>query len=261
MDSERSTIGDSDDWWASFYNDTLADMFLVRADALQLEKTIAFLTKRLEIREGSSVFDQCCGIGSLSVPLAERGMKVAGVDFCQPYIRRGQEAIARRGLQCDLRHGDAFEFLPDHPCDAAFNWYSSFAYDEDDRRNARMLGRAFDALKSGGRFALDFPNVPGVLRGFMPAMLRRHGSAEGEVLLVRESTIDLPRGMLRQEWTYVLPGGRRITTRSSVKLYMPHALAEMLRSCGFVDVQFCGSVGGEELSLDSPRCICVARRP
>lgn len=248
-----------DDWWEGFYNDTLADMFL--AGPRELDATVDFLSRKLNLAPGSVVFDQCCGIGSLSGALAERGMHVIGVDLCESYIRRGRETVARRELRCDLRQGDAFEFLPERPCDAAFNWYSSFAYSEDDQRNAQMLRRALESLKPGGRFALDFPNVPGVLRGFMPAMLRRHDGADGEVLLVRESAIDLARGMLRQEWIYLFPDGRRVTTRSGVKLYMPHLLGDMFRSCGFVDVEFCGSIGGEALTLDSPRCICMARRP
>jgi SAM-dependent methyltransferase len=252
-------MDNSEDWWQAFYNDTLADMFLARPR--ELDATIAFLTEKLNLRPGSVVFDQCCGIGTLSVALAERGMHAIGVDLSESYIRRGRETAGKLKLPCDLHQGDAFEFLPDRPCDAAFNWYSSFGYAEDDRRNVQMLRRAFESLRPGGRFALDFPNVPGVLRAFLPAMLHRHSSADGEVLLVRESAIDLPLGMLRQVWTYVFPNGRRVTARSGVKLYMPHVLAEMFRSCEFVDIEFCGSVGGEALALDSPRCICMARRP
>jgi SAM-dependent methyltransferase len=249
----------SDDWWQQFYNGTLADMFL--AGPRELDATIAFLTEKLNVQPGSTVFDQCCGIGTLSVALAERGIHVIGVDLCESYVRRGREDADKRKISCDLRPGDAFEFLPDRPCDAAFNWYSSFGYAEDDQRNAQMLRRAFDSLRPGGRFALDFPNVPGVLRGFMPAILHRHGSADAEVILMRESVIDIFRGMLRQEWTYLFPDGRRLTARSGLKLYMPHVLAEMFRACGFVEIEFCGSVGGEVLALDSPRCICMARRP
>lgn len=252
-----------DDWWASFYDDTTADMFLVRSDPADVEATTAFLADRLGLRPGGLVFDQCCGIGSASLPLTRRGVRVVGVDLCESYVRRANQCAASvdRREMARYHRADAFDFVPDDPCDAAFNWYSSFGYAADDRRNVVMLRRTFDALRPGGRFALDYLNVAGVLAGFKPAIVRRQGTPAGEVLLLRESTLDLPRGVMEQRWTYVLPDGRRSVRNSRVRLYLPHALADLLREAGFVDVEFFGGVRGEPLTTDAARCICVASRP
>jgi 2-polyprenyl-3-methyl-5-hydroxy-6-metoxy-1,4-benzoquinol methylase len=82
------------DWWTTLYDDTLADMLLVRRNAEELRTTIAFLGEQLGLRPGAVVFDQCCGIGSLSNPLAEAGARVVGVDQCAAYVER-----ARRGAR------------------------------------------------------------------------------------------------------------------------------------------------------------------
>jgi SAM-dependent methyltransferase len=249
-------------WWKDLYDERLAELVLARPDE-EVAAEVSFLTNALDLGPGDRVFDQCCGIGSLSIPLARSAMAVVGIDQCGAYIRRARrdaEAVGV-GVACDFREADACAFVADPPCDAAFNWWTSFGYAEDDRRNALMLQRAFDSLRPGGWFVLDFQNIARVLRDFRPCMVRRGVTPEGEVLLLRESTLDLPQGVLRQVWTFVLPDGQRVVRSSALRLYLPHALADLLRGCGFVDVEFFGTLDAGPLTQDSPRCIARARRP
>lgn len=247
------------DWWQPLYDDTVAEMFLVRKDEV-LRATVAFLREQLDLGPNRSVFDQCCGIGSLSIPLARTGVRVVGVDQSAAYIQRARVEARTANLPCTFLPGDAIDFVPAEPCDAAFNWETGFG-NADDVRNQQMLQRVFEALKPGGRFLLDYQNVPRILRHFQECLVHRQTMPAGEVLLLRESTIDLPGGWLRQHWTFLMPDGRRCQRATAVRLYLPHDLAAMLRRCGFQDITFHGGVRGEPLGLDSPRCICAARRP
>ena len=239
------------DWWADFYNDTIAELFLVRDEAAELD----FLERRLELRPGALVFDQCCGIGNLSIGLAKRGHRAVGADLCAPYIDRARRDAAT--LPCEFACADAFEYRAPRPCDAAFNWYSSFGYADDDARNLEMLRRAAESLRPGGRYALDFLNAPAVYRDFKPRMERSGGGAR----VVRDCTLDLLRGRLEQRWTTTDASGRTSSRASSVKLYPPHQLAELLRAAGFRDVELLGSVAGDPVAVDSPRCIALGRTP
>ena len=243
------------DWWAPLYDDIVAEALLVRKDQRELDLTVSFLRERLGLAAGSAVFDQCCGVGSLSEPLARSGARVVGVDQCAAYIDRARTATA--GLDAVFHVGDAREFTPPEPADAAVNWGTSFGNADEDGNRA-MLRRAFETLRPGGRFALDYQHVPRVLRTFQPARLHR---LPDETLIVRESEIDLPQGTLNQRWTFLLPGGERRVRHSRVRLYLPHELAALARACGFADPTFYGGIAGEPLSLDSPRCILIVRRP
>ena len=159
-----------------------------------------------------------------------------------------------------LDRADAFEFVPAEPCDAVINWHTSFGYAESDERNERMFRRAFEALKSGGRLALDIVNVTALLRSFQRHTVHRGASGGRSVVLVRESEVDLSGGFLRQIWTWFVEGAAPIERESRLRLYLPHNLREMLERCGFDMIEFCGGVGGEPLRLDSPRLICLARK-
>jgi SAM-dependent methyltransferase len=250
----------SPDWWQALYDDAVAEAFLVRRDPDELAATAAFLRDRLHLTPGQTLFDQCCGIGSLSLPLAREGIHVIGVDQAEAYIRRARADAEREGLPCEYHADDAFSFTPGRPADAAVNWGTSFG-NADDARNALMLRRVFETVRPGGRFALDYQHVPRVLRTFQHAMVRRVTGERGETVILRESAVDLPQGTLRQRWTLHLPGGGRLERSSAVRLYLPHELAALVRAAGFVEVTFAGGVRNEPLTLDSPRCILLARRP
>jgi SAM-dependent methyltransferase len=249
------------DWWQSLYDDLVAELILVRKDEEELAATVSFLLHLLQLGPGTTVFDQCCGIGSLAVPLARAGCRVIGVDQCSGYIDRARVATAGPDCSpCSFHVADAFDFVAPVACDAGFNWATGFG-NADDQRNARMLTCAFQSLRPGGRFALDYQHVPRVLRDFQGCLVHRLAGADGETVVLRESRADLAAGALVQRWTFLLPDGRRIERHSAVRLYLPHVLGDLMRSAGFVDIRYHGGVAGEPLGLDSPRCIAIGTRP
>jgi SAM-dependent methyltransferase len=249
------------EWWRELYDDLLADVLLERASQAEVERTLAFLADALSVAPGARLFDQCCGIGSLAVPLAARGYDVVGVDLAPRYIARAQAAAAAAGVTGAWHAADAFAFVPAPVCDGAFNWWTSFGYARGDADNARMLARAFEALAPGGRFALDFMNVPGVLRGFRPRVVTERDTPRGRVTLTRTSRYDAATGLLHKKWHYRLATGQEIAHPSTVRAYTPPELVRLLGAAGFAQVRLVGDVDGSPLTLASPRCIAVATRP
>lgn len=248
-------------WWPKLYDDLLADVLLERGDAAELAATLSFLETALALRPGQRVFDQCCGIGSIALPLAQRGFDVIGCDLMTDYIARAKDEAQRIAVQLELVAADALAFTAEPGCDGAFNWWTSFGYFPSDDDNARMLAQAFASLRPGGRFALDFMNVPGVLRNFRPRVETRRTTRRGEVLLIRDSAVDLRTMAMTKQWRYLLPDGSEHRHDSWVRMYLPHELVALLERVGFTDVALYGDLALEALTLDSPRCIAVARRP
>jgi 2-polyprenyl-3-methyl-5-hydroxy-6-metoxy-1,4-benzoquinol methylase len=252
-------VGAQEPWWQGLYDDLLAEMLLVRDDPAEVTATVELLVRALELQPGARVFDQCCGIGSLALPLAARGFEVVGVDLIAGYVERAQKCAMRQGLSARFFAADAFEFVPAQRCDGALNWWTSFGYAEADAENVRMLARAREALRPGGLFLLDTMNVAGVLRGFQPHVVRRRETPRGEVVLLRESELDLRGGAMNKRWTYFLPGGERVVRTSRVRLYMPDTLVRLFEAAGFVEVEIFGDLGGGALALESPRCLVRGR--
>jgi SAM-dependent methyltransferase len=249
-------------WWHTFFDDDYAQYGLASTPPDQIKRIVDFLVATLELKAGQRVFDQCCGIGRLSIPLAERGMEIIGVDLTEGYVRRAQAAADARHLPCTFFHGDAFEFHAPQPCDAALNWFTSFGYCEDDAQNMRMMQRVFESLKPGGRFVIDYVNIPKVFGEFRTSFVDRPAvpGLEG-MLVITESRPRFESGMMDMDWTFVHADGRRVVKSIATRMFMPDDLVRMLRCCGFEQVRLIGSADGEPYERTSRRCIIAARKP
>ncbi len=248
-------------WWKSFYDDTPFYLYLERNDPAELEATLRFLTNVLQVSPGDRLFDQCCGMGSVSIPLAKRGYRMVGVDLCDGFIKRANGDIAGGALEAEFYVGDAFEFVPEEPCDGAFNWYTSFGYSAKDSENIRMLQRAYASLKPGAWFALDFLNAPMIRNNFQPTMVRKLDTPDGEIVITRNCEIDEETDLMKQVWNWQMPDGRKIETPSTLRLYTPGQLVRLFERAGFSNIKLYGNLEGDPRSDRSPRCICVGRRP
>ncbi len=251
-------------WWDDFFDDDFAALWLSDDDPRERDQRTTGLMRLLDLGAGSRLFDQCCGVGRVAVPLVERGVHVHGVDGVASYVERaraGCQALpdASRG-EFRFERADAFTHVPSTPCDAAINWYTSFGYAADDAANGAMLRCAHDALRAGGHFALDYPDMERVRACFRPRSERRRSTPRGPFTAVREAVLDERRQMLVDRWTFVAPSGETRTRCGETRLYTRVELRALLSAAGFevlheVDAT---DVGYPE---DAGRSIWLARRP
>ena len=246
-------------WAKTFHDDYLVQTLLRRRDPAQTNRTLNFLESALGLDAGGPVLDQCCGIGSLSIPFAHRGYSVVGVDFTPEYIQRArQEAPA--GLEVEFTCADAGQFVH-MGCQGAFNWWTGFGYAEDDTENEMLVKSAYESLVSGGRYLLDLMNPAGVLRAFKPTMRTLHPTPEGDIHLSRHTELDWAQGRMNKVWIYERDGAVLQRHQSSVRFYQPHEVHSMFVRAGFTDIQLVGDLEMTPLDIDHVRCIIIGTRP
>lgn len=250
-------------WCQHFFSDIFAAAHLVRQDAAALATTTAFLRHVLRLERGMHVFDQCCGVGDVSLALAAQGFRVTGVDLMTSYIKTAAARAGDRALDCRFVAGDAGTFVPQVPCDAAINWWTSFGYSASDDENIQMLYRACDALKPGGVFALDYMNAPVRLAAFAGRTVVEDVYILPDGSRSRwESRLMAGGTLLQKTWHYTdLAGNTQIFEGQGAKLYTADALQKLLQRAGFGHVRFYGSDAGDAYTINSPRCIAVAEKP
>lgn len=250
-------------WWDHFFDDDFATLWLSDDEPDAQERRTAGLVRLLSLHAGGRLFDQCCGVGRVAVPLVARGVHVHGVDGVASYVARARarcEAlpVASRGEFC-FERGDAFTHVPVAICDAAINWYTSFGYAADDRANVSMLRRAHEALRPGGLFALDYPDMERVRACFRPRSERSRSTPLGRVSAVRDAVLDEARQMLVDRWTFVAPSGETRARTGETRLYARAELRGLLARAGFEVLR---EVDATEVGYgdDAGRSIWLARR-
>lgn len=79
--------------------------------AKYLEKGALEFFDRLAIPSGTKLLDIGCGAGQLTIPAAEKGIKVTAIDLAQNLVEQARMRAQEKGLQVQVDQGDA-EDLP-----------------------------------------------------------------------------------------------------------------------------------------------------
>jgi ubiquinone/menaquinone biosynthesis C-methylase UbiE len=247
-------------WCEDFFDDLFAEHCLATRTADELAGIVAFLKDKFALRTGDMIFDQCCGIGTLSLELAKRGYRTYGVDLIPSYIATARMASLQTQSACHFDAGDACAYIPPYPCDAAINWWTSFGYFESDSENLKMLVAARRNLKAGGKFALDYMNTPERLAQFKGKDSTFWRVEKPGCVVACETRV--AGRMLVKDWRYEGADAKRVVKKGGgVKLYTQDDLTRLFKQAGFTNIRFYGSIKGEALKDASPRCIVTAQNP
>ena len=242
-------------WYESLFGRDWLEVALDRP-AARTEEELAFIIDALELRPGERLLDLACGHGRISIPLAERGLRVTGLDLSEPSLELARENAAAAGVDVELVHGDMRELPWEAEFDVVVNVFSSFGYFDDDAEDERVLGQVARALTPGGRFLLDTVNVLALARRYQRRLWQEHGDG----VMTMEHDFDLIRGRQRTNWTIIRADGSRAHLDHDLRAYAPWELVAMVERAGLSFERAYGGFDGSDPSLDGWRFILVARR-
>jgi len=244
------------EWWETFFHGPWGEW--QRAGLMQEHTTAEadFLVQALDLKRGDKVLDVACGIGRHAIELTRRGCNVTGIDFNGDVIAQAEHNadaagvaphFIKRDMRC-LRYRNEF--------DAAYCFWTSFGYFEDESHDLVAAKRIADALRPGGRFLLDIMVSETILPIFTPSSSTPI-DADGERVLREERRLDLEKGRVEAEWTFIERGQTR-SAWSSLRLYSYRELCELLREAGFNRFEGYDTMTGEPFGLGARRLSLVA---
>jgi SAM-dependent methyltransferase len=236
-------------WFESFFDTDEWLQLATTRDPAKTEEEVAFLLEHLP---GSGhVLDLACGTGRISIPLAQRGYDVAGLDLSSRVL----EVARVEAPELDFRQGDMRE-LPwaDGAFDAVVNRWTAFGYFETQAEDERVLAEVVRVLRPGGILVLDTANQLALVRGFQHQSW--HELPDG-TLMLENRTYEIATGRSQAHWTFVKGDSRRELAFEH-RLYTPGEYRELLQRAGFTDLRIFGNYG--EPTLDTFRLQIVARK-
>ena len=113
---------------------------------------------RLAEDAAGPVLEICAGTGRLTLPLAEAGIDVTGLDASPLMLAAARRKAAERGLDVAFVEADMRDFDLDRRFDLVFIPFNSFQVMYSLEDAARALARVRAHLAPGGRFAFDVFN-------------------------------------------------------------------------------------------------------
>lgn len=134
-----------------------------------IQKSVDWLIASLGLQAGDSVLDLGCGPGLYAARMAERGLRVTGVDYSRRSIDHAIQYARSNNLDIRYRYQNYLTLEDENQYDAALLIYGDFCPLSLEQRIS-LLANVRRALKPGGYFALDVTT---------PAHRQKYGNRNG----------------------------------------------------------------------------------
>jgi SAM-dependent methyltransferase len=134
-----------------------------------IQRSVDWLAAALGLQAGDAVLDLGCGPGLYAMRLAEKGLRVTGVDYSRRSIDYAVQYAREHHLDICYRYQDYLTLEDKGLYDAALLIYGDLCPLSPPQRST-LLGSVRRALKPGGYFVLDVTT---------PIHRKRHGSRNG----------------------------------------------------------------------------------
>src|SRR5262245_11058856 len=209
--------------------------------------------KLLELEPGLALLDLACGHGRIANALAERGVRVTGLDATPLFLELARADAAERGVDVEYVEGDMRSIPWAERFDRVLCWFTSFGYFSDEE-NRQVLEGVFGALKPGGAFLVEMNHRDNLLGRYLEETV----SERGEDRMTDRHEFDVQSGRSFDQRT-VLRDGKSRTFEFSVRMFTAAELKDWLRAAGFRDT-FAYGEDGEPLTLEHRRMAVVGRK-
>lgn len=188
----------------------------------------------LGLESGARVLDAGCGLGRFVAALQSEGIDAVGVDISAIAISEAKRVYPGPAYYV----ADLMQPLPPElrGFDGLVSLSSSFGFGETVAEDEAMLGAYHDALRPGGRMAMELSD----LERSRHRLKTDEGVVERETNGVAETLdVDFSTGMLHVHYVY---GDDVVDSR--IRMYEADQLQRMAEAAGFHDVERYGNFAG-----------------
>lgn len=208
------------------------------------------------LKESATVLDLACGPGRHALELAQRGFRVTGVDRTESYVREAKNEAIKNDLDVEFVLADMREFVRVNAFDAVINLYTSFGYFRDPEEDRLVVKNVNESLRPGGFFVIETHGNEEILRSFHERDL---SELDDGSFFLEERTLGSDNRSVLTVWT-LLRENERYSGNFAVRYYAACDLADLLRSCGFSEINTYGNLRGIDYDDSARSLVVVARK-
>lgn len=233
-------------------------------NARTVQRRDVLFWQRLAAAQDGPVLELGCGTGRISVPVAQTGARIVGIDRSTPMLARARQRLRRRRLDAALLRGD-IRSLPFRRAKfqlvmAPYGILQSLTRERDLTATLRSVA---GVVRRGGLFAIDL--VPDLLRWSeydrRVSLAGRKGS--GHVTLTESVRQDRRKGLTIFDQEYAERRGRQRTVHRFSLTFRTVSVPQMrrrLEAAGFRVEAVLGDYDGGPWDPRADVWVVLARR-
>ncbi len=188
---------------------------------------------------GGDALEIACGTGRITIPLAEAGIKITGLDLEEGMLRQARAKAAEKGIAVDLVQGDCRRLDLGRKFNLVFFPFNSIAHLHDPESIEACFAGAREHLSDRGRFIVDIfnPRLDILIRDASeryPVAEYPDPDGGGTVLITENNVYDAATQVNHIKWYYrVGKSGAERVAELDMRVFFPQELDALLRASGF----------------------------
>ena len=224
---------------------------------------LLFYKRWLPKAKDACILELCCGTGRLTIPIAEDGYNISGVDYTFSMLEQAKAKASEAGLKIEFIEADIRTLDLQNKYDLIFIPFNSIHHlylNED-------LFKAFNTvkkhLKTGGRFLLDCfnPNIQYIVEHEKKQIeVAAYTTKDGREILIKQlMRYERKTQINRIEWHYFINGKFDSIQNLDMRLFFPQELDTYLDWNGFKIIHKFGNFEEEAFYDSSEKQIFVCQ--
>lgn len=226
-----------------------------------IQRSVDWIVDALRLSPGNEVLDLGCGPGLYAIRLAQKGLRVSGIDFSENSIRYAVKDARQHGLDITYRCQDYLQLQDEDRYDAVLLIYGDYCVPSPAQRT-RLLANVYRALKPGGYFVLDVTT---------PRLHRREEPKKGWYVsqggfwkpgphLVLQQGFEYEGDLFLDQYIVLEPTGKISIYRDWFQDYSAETIRAEIEDHAFVVESLWSDLTGTPLQPDTDWIGIIARR-
>lgn len=209
-----------------------------------------------------SILNLGCGTGSHDFILAEKGLKVTGIDLSEGMLRQAKNKAAEKGVEIEFHIGDVRNVNLNQKFDLVISLFHVASYQNTNEDLLGYFKTAAKHLAPGGLFIFDFWYGPGVLTNKPETRIKRLAGNEYDLTRITEAEMYCNKNVVDVKYEIILQyrtGSRKILHEVHSMRYLFDPELELLMSGKFERLHSEEWMTGLPLSYESWNATYVCR--
>ena len=215
-------------------------------------------------RFGGPILEMFAGTGRITIPIAEAGHEITGVDLSPDMIAWGKEKAREAGVEIEWIQGDILDLHLDRKFNLVLIPFTSIAHMLEMKDIVTVFDRVKEHLAEDGTFIMDVFNPDPSFMVREPDERRvqaEYEDPDGRGHLTIEETLvyDKAAQVNRVKWHYMIEGEEWKVVDLDVRVFYPEELLLLLEHNGFEVVERYGYFDRSEFTSESKKQVMICR--